>query len=126
MGMMGGIGSAWTSCRPTTRCGPSPRRPAARPTSRASRANTAQIFGAIHEALRNQYVLTYMPTNKAHDGTYRKIKVELVNPATNEPLAVKDEKGKPVKYSIVAKSGYKAHARRRVKSRTRSRDFPRR
>jgi Ca-activated chloride channel homolog len=67
-----------------------------------------QIFGAIHQALRNQYVLTYMPSNKAHDGTYRKIKVELVNPATNEPLAVKDEKGKPVKYSIVTKSGYKA------------------
>jgi VWFA-related protein len=67
-----------------------------------------QIFGAIHEALRNQYVLTYTPTNKAHDGTYRKIKVELVNPATNEPLAVKDEKNKPVKYSIVTKSGYKA------------------
>jgi Ca-activated chloride channel homolog len=67
-----------------------------------------QIFGAIHQALRNQYVLTYMPSNKAHDGTYRKIKVELVNPATNEQLAVKDEKGKPVKYSIVTKSGYKA------------------
>ena len=66
------------------------------------------IFGSIHDALRNQYVLTYSPTNKAHDGTYRKIKVELVNPATNEPLAVKDEKGKPVKYSIVTKSGYKA------------------
>jgi Ca-activated chloride channel homolog len=66
------------------------------------------IFQSIHDALRNQYVLTYMPTNKAHDGTYRKIKVELVNPATNEPLAVKDEKGKPVKYSIVAKPGYKA------------------
>jgi Ca-activated chloride channel homolog len=66
------------------------------------------IFQSIHEALRNQYVLTYQPSNKAHDGTYRKIKVELVNPATNEPLAVKDEKGKPVKYSIIAKAGYKA------------------
>jgi Ca-activated chloride channel family protein len=66
------------------------------------------IFQEIHQALRNQYVITYQPTNKAHDGTYRKIKVELVNPATNEPLPVKDEKGKPVKYSIVAKAGYKA------------------
>jgi Ca-activated chloride channel family protein len=66
------------------------------------------IFQSIHEALRNQYVLSYSPTNKAHDGTYRKIKVELVNPATNEPLPVKDEKGKPVKYSIVTKAGYKA------------------
>jgi VWFA-related protein len=66
------------------------------------------IFQSIHESLRNQYVLSYMPSNKAHDGTFRKIKVELVNPATNEPLAVKDEKGKPVKYSIIAKNGYKA------------------
>jgi VWFA-related protein len=66
------------------------------------------IFQAVHQALRNQYVLTYAPSNKAHDGTFRKLKVELVNPATNEPLAVKDEKGKPVKYSIVAKNGYKA------------------
>jgi len=71
-------------------------------------AEMPAIFGAIHQAMRNQYVLTYSPSNKAHDGTYRKLKVELVNPATNEPLAIKDEKSKPVKYSVVAKSGYKA------------------
>ena len=34
--------------------------------------------------------------------------MELVNPATNEPLLIKDQKGKPVKYQIVAKAGYKA------------------
>jgi VWFA-related protein len=67
-----------------------------------------QIFGAVHQALRNQYVITYQPSNTKHDGAFRKIKIELVNPATNEPLPVKDEKGKPVKYTIVAKSGYKA------------------
>ena len=66
------------------------------------------IFGEIHQALRNQYVITYSSSNKAHDGTFRKIKIELVNPATNEPLPVKDEKGKPIKYQIVAKLGYKA------------------
>jgi VWFA-related protein len=66
------------------------------------------IFQALHQSLRNQYVLTYQPSNTKHDGAFRKIKVELVNPATNEPLAVKDEKGKPVKYQIVAKAGYKA------------------
>ena len=44
----------------------------------------------------------------AHDGKFRKIKVELVNPATNEPLRVTDEKGKPVKYQIIAKAGYNA------------------
>jgi Ca-activated chloride channel family protein len=66
------------------------------------------IFQNIHQALRSQYVLTYESTNKAHDGSFRKIKVELVNPATNEPLPIKDEKGKPVKYQIYAKAGYKA------------------
>ena len=66
------------------------------------------IFGAVHHALRNQYVITYQPSNTKHDGAFRKVKIELVNPATNEPLPVKDEKGKPVKYTIVAKSGYKA------------------
>jgi Ca-activated chloride channel family protein len=66
------------------------------------------IFQNIHQALRSQYVITYESTNKAHDGAFRKIKVELVNPATNEPLPIKDEKGKPVKYQIYAKAGYKA------------------
>jgi Ca-activated chloride channel family protein len=66
------------------------------------------VFQQIHQALRNQYVLTYTPTNKKHDGTFRKLKVQLVNPATNEPLPVKDEKGKPIKYQIIAKAGYKA------------------
>ena len=66
-----------------------------------------EIFQQIHQALRNQYVLTYSPSNKTHDGAYRKIKVQLVRPQRN-PLPVKDEKGKPVKYTIVAKAGYKA------------------
>jgi VWFA-related protein len=66
------------------------------------------IFQQVHVALRNQYVLTYSPSNKAHDGSFRKIKVELVDPSTNKPLPVKDEKGKPLKYQIIAKAGYKA------------------
>ena len=67
-----------------------------------------QIFGAVHHALRTQYVISYTTSNTKHDGAFRKLKVELVNPATNEPLPVKDEKGKPMKYSIVVKPGYKA------------------
>jgi len=66
------------------------------------------IFGAIQQSLRNQYVISYQPTNTERDGKFRKIKVELVNPATNEPLRVTDEKGKPVKYQIIAKQGYTA------------------
>ena len=66
------------------------------------------IFQMLHQSLRNQYVLTYQPSNTKHDGAFRKLKVELVNPATNEPLPVKDEKGKPIKYQIICKTGYKA------------------
>ena len=66
------------------------------------------IYRAITESLRNQYTLAYHPLNQARDGSFRKIKVELVNPATNEPLRVTDEKGKPLKYQIVAKQGYNA------------------
>lgn len=65
------------------------------------------IFQQIHEALRSQYVLTYAPSNKAHDGAYRRIKVQLVDSEGN-PIAFKDAKGKPMKYSIVTKQGYKA------------------
>jgi VWFA-related protein len=66
------------------------------------------IFQDIQQALRNEYVISYTPSNKAHDGLFRKLKVELVNPATNDPVSLKDEKGKPIKYSIIAKPGYKA------------------
>jgi VWFA-related protein len=66
------------------------------------------IFQAISYSLRNQYVITYSPTNQARDGKFREIKVELVNPATGEPLKVTNEKGKPIKYSINAKRGYTA------------------
>jgi Ca-activated chloride channel family protein len=66
------------------------------------------IFQAISEAMRNQYVLTYNPANQARDGKFRKIKVEVIDPKTNEPLRVVDEKGKPIKYQIVAKLGYTA------------------
>jgi VWFA-related protein len=66
------------------------------------------VFAQINYALRNQYSLGYSPTNQARDGTFRKLTVQLWNPATNEPLRVTDQKGKPVKYSIIAKAGYKA------------------
>ncbi len=66
------------------------------------------IFRSIHEALRNQYSLGFQPTNTEKDGKFRKLKVELVNPATGDPLKIVDEKNKPVKYSIIAKAGYTA------------------
>ena len=65
------------------------------------------IYRAIQDALRNQYSLAYHPSNQARDGKFRKIKVELVNPETNEPLRIV-ENGKPIKYQVIAKPGYTA------------------
>jgi Ca-activated chloride channel family protein len=66
------------------------------------------IYRSISQSLRNQYTLGYSPNNQAKDGKFRKITVQLVNPATNEPLRVVDEKKKPIKYTILAKAGYTA------------------
>lgn len=65
------------------------------------------IFSQINESIRNQYVLTYRPTNTNNDGSYRKIKVLLVD-NEGHPLRMQDEKGKPLKYSIIARDGYYA------------------
>jgi Ca-activated chloride channel family protein len=66
------------------------------------------IFKSMAQALRSNYVLTYNPSNQARDGKVRRIKVELINPETNEPVRINDDKGKPIKYKIVAKTGYTA------------------
>ncbi len=66
------------------------------------------IFRAISEALRFRYELVYAPSNTARDGKFRKIKVDLVDPATGQPLKITDEKGKALKYTILAKAGYTA------------------
>ena len=39
--------------------------------------NLEQAFDQISEELRTQYTIGYVPTNKAHDGSYRKVKVEM-------------------------------------------------
>jgi VWFA-related protein len=65
------------------------------------------IFSQINESIRNQYVLTYRPTNQKNDGTYRKIKVYLVD-QEGKPLKMQDEKHKPVKYSVISRDGYRA------------------
>jgi len=64
-------------------------------------------FAQINNSIRNQYLLTYRPTNSATDGTYRKIKVILVD-NEGHPLQMQDEKGKPLKYSVTSRDGYNA------------------
>jgi VWFA-related protein len=44
-----------------------------------SERNLEQAFDEISEELRTQYTVGYTPTNKTHDGTYRKVKLEMKN-----------------------------------------------
>jgi VWFA-related protein len=65
-------------------------------------------FREIAAAVRNQYTLAYRPTNTKLDGTYRKLRVQLVQPGTDKPLVVKDGKGKEQKYQVLTREGYTA------------------
>jgi hypothetical protein len=67
-----------------------------------------EIFGSIANVIRSQYSLAYHPSNTKMDGSYRKIKIELINPQNGEPLKVVNEKGKQLKYQIIARDGYNA------------------
>jgi VWFA-related protein len=66
-----------------------------------------EIFNQIGSDIRNQYNISYHPTNAKQDGTYRKLKVELQAP-DGGPLKVRDQKGKEVKYLVYAREGYTA------------------
>jgi len=45
-----------------------------------SEKNLEGAFALISEELRSQFVLGYYPTNTKHDGTFRKLKVEVARP----------------------------------------------
>ena len=66
-----------------------------------------EIFHDILGDVRNQYNIAYHPTNPKQDGSYRKLKVEIVAP-DGGPLKVRDQKGKDIKYQIITREGYYA------------------
>jgi VWFA-related protein len=66
-----------------------------------------EIFHDIAADLRNQYNISYHPTNTKLDGTYRKLKVELQAP-DGGPLKIRDQKGKDLKVIVYAREGYTA------------------
>jgi VWFA-related protein len=70
-------------------------------------AEYGEDFQAIANDIRNQYSITYRPSNDKLDGTYRKLKVQVVAP-DGGPLKVKDQKGKDQKIDVVARDGYTA------------------
>lgn len=66
-----------------------------------------EIFRDIAQNIRNQYVLAYHPTNPKLDGSYRKLKVEVVAPDGGQ-FHVRDQKGKDLKFQVIAREGYTA------------------
>ena len=64
-------------------------------------------FGEINQNIRSKYELVYKPSNAKQDGTYRKLRVELVDDE-GQPLRIQDEKHKPLKYDIITRDGYRA------------------
>jgi len=43
-----------------------------------TKAPLSKIFQTIQDELRSQYSLGYVPTNRAHDGTFRKLQVRVL------------------------------------------------
>jgi VWFA-related protein len=70
-------------------------------------AEYGEDFQDIGSDIRNQYSLAYHPTNSKLDGTYRKLKVQVLAP-DGGPLKVKDQKGKEQKIEVVSRDGYTA------------------
>lgn len=63
------------------------------------------IYQQISQQLRLQYSLGFIPSNPGTEGKFRKLKVDLVD-AQGNPLKIVNQKGKKVKYKVVAREGY--------------------
>ncbi|MCA1816463.1 MAG: VWA domain-containing protein [Acidobacteria bacterium] len=74
-----------------------------------SEEDLRRAFAQIQQELREQYLVAYSPTNKRHDGTFRRLQIEIVNPA------LKDEKLKlTYRQGYFAKSDTPTTRRRRT------------
>jgi len=71
-------------------------------------AEFPEDFADIAADIRNQYVISYRPTNSKQDGSWRKVKVELVDAQNGQPLIVQDQHRKKLKYEVIARDGYRA------------------
>jgi VWFA-related protein len=70
-------------------------------------ASLPEVVQTINQNIRSKYELIYRPTNAKQDGTYRKLRVELVDDE-GKPLRMQDQKHHPLKYDIIARDGYRA------------------
>jgi VWFA-related protein len=64
-------------------------------------------YQQIAAQLRLQYSLGFVPTNATKDGQFHKLKVAVVDDQGNA-LTIFNQKGKKIKYHVVARDGYYA------------------
>jgi VWFA-related protein len=61
----------------------------------------------INAMIRSKYQIVYQPTDAKQDGSYRKLRVELVD-SEGKPLRFQDQKHHPLKYELIYRDGYRA------------------
>ncbi|HEX8712729.1 MAG TPA: VWA domain-containing protein [Terracidiphilus sp.] len=61
----------------------------------------------IMAMIRSKYQIVYQPSDAKQDGSYRKLRVELVD-AEGKPLRFQDQKHHPLKYQLIYRDGYRA------------------
>ena len=66
------------------------------------------IFRMISDSLRNQYTLTYQPSNTARDGKFRRIKVGAREPRDQRAAAHRGRKGQADEVPDHRQAGYTA------------------
>lgn len=64
-------------------------------------------IGSIMAMIRSKYQIVYQPADAQQDGSYRKLRVELVDDE-GKPLRMQDQKHKPLKYQLIYRDGYRA------------------
>jgi VWFA-related protein len=50
----------------------------------AGAGDLTQAFSQIDQELRSQYLIAYSPTNKNRDASYRRLRIEIINPALRQ------------------------------------------
>ena len=68
------------------------------------------IYDDIMENLRVRYVVTYVSSNPAASGPPRKIRVELIDPKTGQPLKFRDSDGRPITARVYVQESYSPDA----------------
>lgn len=71
-----------------------------------SSVETPAVYDDIMENLRIRYLVTYVSSNPAALGPPRKIRVELINPKSEAPLVIRDERGKSIAAKVFVQETY--------------------